>query len=299
MHFIAVWSGAVEYEVDDRAVRVERVHRCCAVRGVWDEFPQLVGRGPDVSWCERDSTMVDEDIYLVVHCTGLVAVEGDGPVHDPLPDFCVRCRLAKEVTSIEFGEGGVDVVGIERDRGDHPPVGAEFGDLEHLGVEGLRTLVPARVAGPEEGKSLAAGGDDTRRYRRHAEVGHPLQFGDARCGVVDDVPAKPSAPVLEPNAVGPHRSDVGPAPFGEARRETQGEPTGGVLERGTGCARWGPSESGRHSVQLRHGVVEVVGVERHLESDSALAVEADDLKHLVLRCAGGDVVGTKRQSEQC
>ena len=52
---------------------------------------------------------------------------------------CVRVggRFAGEVPGIEFCEGGVDVVGVERDDRRDPLVGVGLDDGEHLGVERL------------------------------------------------------------------------------------------------------------------------------------------------------------------
>ncbi len=52
------------------------------------------------------------------------------------PTTCAgRCRLACEVSGIELGEGGVDVVDVEHDYRRDPIVRVDLGDGENLGVE--------------------------------------------------------------------------------------------------------------------------------------------------------------------
>ena len=62
---------------------------------------------------------------------------------------CVRVggRFAGEVPGVELREGGVDVVGVERDACHDPLVGVDLDDAEHLGVECVGPLVAAREAG--------------------------------------------------------------------------------------------------------------------------------------------------------
>ena len=54
---------------------------------------------------------------------------GEGP-RDDRPCARVRGRFAGEVTGVEFGEGGVDVVEVEIDLAHHQPVGVDLGDLQ-------------------------------------------------------------------------------------------------------------------------------------------------------------------------
>ena len=49
-------------------------------------------------------------------------------------------RFAGEVSGVEFGEGGVDVVEVERDERDDPLVGVDLDDAERLGEKCLRPL---------------------------------------------------------------------------------------------------------------------------------------------------------------
>ncbi len=62
---------------------------------------------------------------------------------------CVRVggRFAGEVSGIEFLEGGVDVVEVERDVRRDPVVGVDLDDAERVGMEGLGPLIPARRRG--------------------------------------------------------------------------------------------------------------------------------------------------------
>ena len=56
-------------------------------------------------------------------------------------------RFAGEVTTVEFFERGIDVVGIERDMCSDPIVGVDLDNIEHLGMEGLGPLVATRHSG--------------------------------------------------------------------------------------------------------------------------------------------------------
>ena len=65
-------------------------------------------------------------------------------------------RFAGKVSGVELRDGGVEVVGVERDVRRDPLVGVDLGDAEDLGVECLGPLVSARVADTAEGEALPA-----------------------------------------------------------------------------------------------------------------------------------------------
>ena len=68
-------------------------------------------------------------------------------------------RFAGEVTGIEFRDGGVDVVEVERDARHDPLVGVDLDyPQEHL-RERLRILVAVDL-GKREDEALSAGGYD-------------------------------------------------------------------------------------------------------------------------------------------
>ena len=66
-------------------------------------------------------------------------------------------RFAGEVSGVEFREGGVDVVEVERDDRDDPLVGVDLDEAEPLDVECLGTLVTARGSGYDEGRGAPRG----------------------------------------------------------------------------------------------------------------------------------------------
>ena len=88
------------------------------------------------------------DVHPVRRRRGkFVPVEcGVGP-RDDRPRMRVGGRFAGEVSGVELLEGGVDVVEVERDSGHDPVVGVDLDDAEHLGVERLGPLIPARDSG--------------------------------------------------------------------------------------------------------------------------------------------------------
>ena len=52
------------------------------------------------------------------------------------------CRFAGEVARVELREGGIEVVGVERDDRRDPLVGVDLDDAEHFDVESGRGLAP-------------------------------------------------------------------------------------------------------------------------------------------------------------
>ena len=87
--------------------------------------------------------------------------------------------FAGEVPGVEFGECGVDVVGIERDDRRDSVVRVDLGEGEDVGVERLGSLIVGRVATSED-EALATGRDHHRRHVRDADVGgrpHIREFG--------------------------------------------------------------------------------------------------------------------------
>ena len=82
------------------------------------------------------------------------------------PRVRVRGGFAGEVAGIEFFEGGVDVVGVERDACHDPLVGVDLDDVEHLDDESPRARGLAREASTTEDEAFAAGRNDGRRIVR-------------------------------------------------------------------------------------------------------------------------------------
>ena len=68
----------------------------------------------------------------------------------------VRRRFAGEVPGIEFCDGGVEVVEVERDSCDDPLVGVDLCDAEHLGVKSVGSPVSTREADATEDEALPA-----------------------------------------------------------------------------------------------------------------------------------------------
>ena len=91
----------------------------------------------------------------------------------------MRRGLACQIPRVEFLEGRVDVVGIERDQRRYPLVSVNLEYVKGLDDESLRFLVSPREARTTEGETPAAGRDG-RRNDLHAKLGahpHILEHG--------------------------------------------------------------------------------------------------------------------------
>ena len=64
------------------------------------------------------------------HLPWLVTVDLADYFHCALPDARVRRRLARQVPSIEFCDGGVDVVDVEHDMRRDPIVGVDLDNVD-------------------------------------------------------------------------------------------------------------------------------------------------------------------------
>ncbi len=71
-------------------------------------------------------------------------------------------RFAGKVSGIEFREGGVDVVGVERRPRHDPVVGVDLDDVDELDVECLGPLVSTREARTTKDEAFPAGRNDGR-----------------------------------------------------------------------------------------------------------------------------------------
>ena len=119
------------------------------------------------------------DVHPVRRPRGeFASVECRGGSDDDRPCLCGRGRFAGEVPGVEFGEGSVDVVGVESDARHDPLVGVDLDDAENLGVERLGPLVSADKAVTTQGESFAAGRNDVRRHFSYAEIGDRPQACD-------------------------------------------------------------------------------------------------------------------------
>ena len=115
----------------------------------------------------RWSTMTQSD----------VVGEGFAPVyrgvgyrdHRPCPRVC--CCFAGEVPGVEFFEGGVDVVEVERDGGDDPLISVDLGDAEHLCAKSIGLLIAIQKTDAEKDKALPTGCDICPRHIRDKQVG--------------------------------------------------------------------------------------------------------------------------------
>ena len=90
----------------------------------------------------------------------LVPVESRRSRCDNRPRVRVGGRFAGEVARVELREGGVEVVGVERDLCRDPLVGVDLDDCRRFDVERLGLLVTASSTGTNEDEALPAGRND-------------------------------------------------------------------------------------------------------------------------------------------
>ena len=89
-----------------------------------------------------------------------MTVERADGVHDDLPDARVRRCFAGEVSGVELGDRGPDVLGVERDGCHTPLVGAYLCDAEEFGMECVGAPVSTRVASAKKGETVPTNRDD-------------------------------------------------------------------------------------------------------------------------------------------
>ena len=169
--FEALLRGPVRHVGDDRSEVAQPMHSLDVDAEVRREVPRArmyAVRSPGANRCRAPVV----DVHTVRRRRGQFApVECGVGLRDDRPRVRVGGRFAGEVAGVEFGEGGVDVVEVERDARRDPVVGVDLDDAEHLGVERLGALVAAREADTTESETLPAGRNDGRRYASAPDVG--------------------------------------------------------------------------------------------------------------------------------
>src|ERR1700733_7477483 len=80
-------------------------------------------------------------------------------------------RFACEVSGVEFLEGGVDVVEVERDGGDDPLMGVDLEDAEHLCAKSIRPLMTIQKPHTEKDQAVPAGCHVRPRHICDKQVG--------------------------------------------------------------------------------------------------------------------------------
>ena len=149
LQFVPVCVGAFDDEGGDEAVGVERMYGLRPIAGVGHQCPQLLDRSPVVfRRPERDASMIGKR-KPPKHRPRLVTIELPHRVHYGLQDVCVGGRFAGEVSGVELGDGGVEVVELEQDDRRDLIVGVDFDDAQHLVEElpGRRLRRPRRARG--------------------------------------------------------------------------------------------------------------------------------------------------------
>src|ERR1700730_1231942 len=134
-------GGPSNYFCDDHPMVAQPVHSFevpLDVRG--DAIGSTYVRGY-VTRRERYSPTV-VDVHTVRRRRGdFVSVVRGLDLRNGRPYVRVGARFACEVSSIEFLEGGVEVVEVERDVGYHPLIDVDLEYAQRLTVEGLGPLI--------------------------------------------------------------------------------------------------------------------------------------------------------------
>src|SRR6516164_4056988 len=111
--------------------------------------------------------------------------ERPGRPHDDRPRVRVGGGFAREVSGIEFANGGVEVVEVERDYRDDPLVGVDLDDAEQLAMKCLGPLVSFREACTTEDEALPASCNHGRRYL-HPDLGEGSHVRDVDFSTILD-----------------------------------------------------------------------------------------------------------------
>ena len=82
----------------------------------------------------RPSPVVDVDPILF-RSRQFTPVECGVDLHDDRPRVGVAGRFARKVTTIQLGEGSVEVTGLECDEPEHPLVGVDLDDVQNVDME--------------------------------------------------------------------------------------------------------------------------------------------------------------------
>ena len=115
LQFVPVCVGAFDDEGGNKAVGVERMYGLRPIAGVGHQCPQLLDRSPVVfRRPERDASMIGKR-NPPKHRPRLVTIELPHCIHYGLQDVCVGGRFAGEVSGIELGDGGIEIVELEQD----------------------------------------------------------------------------------------------------------------------------------------------------------------------------------------
>ena len=105
-----------------------------------------------------------------------VTVERRVGPRDDRPGRGISGRFASEVTSLKFGEGGVDVVDVEREARDDAVFCVNLEDVEHLDAEFVRPHPMVPGADMSEGEARPAGRKGGRRNLFETHLGGRSHF---------------------------------------------------------------------------------------------------------------------------
>ena len=160
----------------------------------------------------------------------LMPVEPGVDSRDDRPRFSAGGRLPGEESGIKFGEGGVELVGVERDDRNDPQVAADLNDTEHFCEKCLGPLVVTPSSGTAEDEVLAAGSDDVRCRVADTHLGDYREFRIYGVASLSESRTHHPPTIVGGNAIGQNFSDGAPIASREVRRETLGHSAGRVFQ---------------------------------------------------------------------
>ncbi len=161
--------------------------------------------------------MVDGD---VVRRGEFVPVEGGAFPCDGRPRLRVSGGFAGEVTSVEFGEGVVEIVEVERHDCREPLVGVDLDDLQDIiEVERLGRLLVVHVSTLQD-EALPAGGNDGRRKLLGPDLCDGLHVRDFGIPTASHTGVDNAATIVVQYILGHHFGHGVPVAGYEARLES-------------------------------------------------------------------------------
>src|ERR1700733_2966226 len=131
----AFWRGSVQYLGVAGPEFVQPMHCLDVDAELGCEFPHCPKSCGQICPLDRyERSMID--VTRIRSCRGkYLPIERRVGPRNHRPPVRIWRRFARDVSSIEFLESGVDVVEVERDDGNDPLVGVDLDDAKHFDAE--------------------------------------------------------------------------------------------------------------------------------------------------------------------
>ena len=176
-------------------------------------------------------------------------------------------RFAGEVPGIEFHDGGIEVVGIQRYERHDSLVTVDLDDVEDVGAERVGSLVVARGVRTAEDEVSAAGRDGVCSNALDADLGECGEFSDHGITPLSASRAHHQPAIIVESVVGQYISHGVPVPVRKARLQ--------AFVR-LACRVFGSGRRAAQQVEPRDGSVEVFLVEDFAAVDE-LTFDCEDV----------------------